>query len=124
MVIEDQHLAVQQQRARWQRRDGGGDLPELCGVVLRISREELDPLPLFVNQDAVAVVFFLVDPSGPVEGVLHQRGEHRLQTERDPVAQWARARSTVALVALAISASVRFEMTERGIEAVRSRSEA
>src|SRR6185295_15489550 len=83
--VEGHGLAVEQQGPVAQPPDRLRDLGERRRPVEPVSREERDARAFLVREDAVSVVLLLEDPSGAVEGLVHERREHRADTERDAV---------------------------------------
>src|SRR3989442_912981 len=90
VVVEDAHLAIEDQRAGWQTADGGGDLTKPLGVVDATAADEADAAPVLVGDHAPAVVFFLVHEAVAVEG-LRQDGLDQVKTGEHP-AEYARTR--------------------------------
>src|SRR5258708_18886906 len=55
-------------------------------AVLAVAGEQRYALTLFVCEDAIAIVFFLVDPARAVERFAHQSRQHGMHAKWDSIA--------------------------------------
>ena len=74
--VEDDDLAVEDERGRGQRGHRRGDVREVAGAVLVVAGEQAHARALLQRDEADAVVLLLPHPAGTVEGRVHQRREH------------------------------------------------
>src|SRR5439155_15853168 len=88
LLVEGHDFAVQQQRARGQSLNRGGDVGEAAGAVLGVSREEGYLPAFFVREDPITVVLLLIDPAGMVKRLRDQRRQHRLDAKRHAILHW------------------------------------
>src|ERR1700722_12262406 len=109
----------------------------MSAAILRIGRKQRYPAAFFIRQDAIAVVFFFVNPAGLLKRIFDQRRQHGLNSKGNTSAHLlalertgAFAGSPLAAFATsppsssAISASRRLVRTERGFSTRMSSVEA
>ena len=87
MAIEGYRFAVQEKSASRNFAHGSRDLGIAVGAVIVIPREQRDFVAFLVSQDAVAVVFFFVNPTGLVERLVDQGRKHGPDTKWNAICQ-------------------------------------
>src|SRR2546422_554103 len=106
VVVEDAHLAIEDQRAGWQTADGGGDLTKPLGVVDATAADEADAAPVLVGDHAPAVVLFLVNVAPRWNGLVITGwigSKSGSALARDTAISVARASRTLTLPSVATS---------------------
>ena len=81
--IENGNLAVGAKVCRLQRGHGCSKFGESIGAVDGIAGVQTNARALLVCENAIAIVFFFVDPPGFVKRFAHQRRQHGLHTKWD-----------------------------------------
>src|SRR5271154_1374340 len=125
-AVEGDHLAIEEQGAVAKRADRLRNRGKRRAAIVAVAREERHLRAFLIRQDAIAVVFFLVDPPGFVESFADQRRQHGKRTKGNSIALPAHlespvaARSTSPPASRAMSASLRLLIAERGCFAVMS----
>ena len=84
--VERDDLAVEQQRSIRELADSVGYDGKCSGAIVLISREQGYLRAFLIREDSVAVVFFLIDPTGSIERFWHQGREHGIYAEGDALA--------------------------------------
>jgi hypothetical protein len=90
-AIEDQHLAIQQQRAEWELRNRFRDAGKGRRTILAVTGKQRYALAFFVCEDAIAIVFFFVDPAWAVERFTHQSRQHGMHAKLNSIAHRRRS---------------------------------
>src|SRR5262249_22057109 len=78
---------IEQDRPIRKRPDRSRDVGEALGAVLRVARKQCHLGTLLVGEDAKPVVLLLVDPTGRVEGRIHQTRQHGSHAKGNAVFQ-------------------------------------
>jgi len=81
VAVKHGDFAVQEQRGRAQSAHGCGDIRETIGAVDGVAGRETDARSLFISQNAVAIIFFFIDPAGLVERLAHECCQHGLSAK-------------------------------------------
>src|SRR5258706_15018825 len=60
-------------------------------TILAVTGKQGYALTLLVGENAIAIVFFLVDPAWPVERFTHQSRQHGMHAKWDSIAHWGQS---------------------------------
>jgi len=95
LLIKHNNLAIKKEGGGFKDPYGGCNLRKTVRAIFFIPRQQSHPILFFVGKDPIAVVFLLVDPSGPVEWFGNERGKHGLNTKWDAILQYLSVSSQV-----------------------------
>src|SRR5258708_23997353 len=65
-----------------------GDTGKGRRTILVVTGKQGHVRTLFIGEDAIAIVFFLVHPAWPVERFAHQSRQHGMHVKWDSIAHW------------------------------------